>query len=186
MAQSPEEMAQSMIDNLKANTGKTLACWLKVVRAAKHEKHGAIVKHLKTEHSVTHGYANLIAHKALAGEAPVSGDDLIAKQYSGAKEDLRPIYEALTSMVGKFGKDVEISAKKTYVSLRRSKQFAIVQPSTRTCVDLGLNLKGVPPTARFEKSGNFNAMVSHRVRIETLRDVNKEIRAWLRKAYEMA
>ncbi len=185
MTKSPEEMAQSMIANLKTNTGKDLAAWLKVVRATRHEKHGAIVRHLKTEHGVTHGYANLIAHKALAGETPVSGD-LIAKQYSGAKEELRPIHDALMSVVRDFGADVEISPKKTYVSLRRSKQFAIVQPSTRTRVDLGLNLKGVTPSDRLETSGSFNAMVSHRVRIETPKDVDQEIRSWLRKAYNMA
>ena len=186
MTNSPEDMAQSMIANLKTNTGKDLTAWLKVVRATRHEKHGAIVRHLKTEHGVTHGYANLIAHKALAGETPVSGDDLIAKQYSGAKEELRPIYDALMSVVRDFGADVEISPKKTYVSLRRSKQFAIVQPSTRTRVDLGLNLKGVTPSDRLEKSGSFNAMVSHRVRIETPKDVDQEIRSWLREAYNMA
>ncbi len=135
---------------------------------------------------MTHGYANLVAHKALAGDAPASGDDLIATQYAGAKESLRPIYDKLISIVHKFGKDVEISPKKSYVSLRRNKQFAIVQPSTRTRVDLGLNLKGVPPTARLEKSGSFNAMVSHRVRIETPKGLDREVREWLQKAYDQA
>lgn len=186
MAKSPEEQAQSMIDNLKANTGKTLAGWLKVVKAAKHEKHGAIVKHLKTEHGMTHGYANLVAHKALAGDTPTSGVDLIATQYAGAKENLRPIYDKVISIVSKFGKDVEISPKKSYVSLRRNKQFSIVQPTTRTRVDLGLNLKGTEPGDRLEKSGSFNAMVSHRVRLETPKDVDTEIRTWLRKAYDNA
>ena len=84
MAKSPEEQAQSMIDNLKANTGKTLAGWLKVVKAARHEKHGAIVKHLKTEHGMTHGYANLVAHKALAGSTPATGVDLIVVDHLSA------------------------------------------------------------------------------------------------------
>ena len=86
----------------------------------------------------------------------------------------------------KLGKDVEVAPKKTYVSLRRSKQFAIVQPSTRTRVDLGLNLKGVEPTERLEASGSFNAMVSHRVRLEKKGDVDKALKGWLAEAYARA
>lgn len=67
------------------------------------------------------------------------------RQYAGDKSGLRPIYEAVVAAVRTFGDDVEIAPKKTSVSLRRSKQFALVQPSTRTRVDLGIQLKGVEP-----------------------------------------
>ena len=86
----------------------------------------------------------------------------------------------------KFGKDVEFAPKKAYVSLRRSKQFALVQPSTKTRVDLGIKLKDVRPAGRLEKSGSFNTMVSHRVRLEKPADVDKEVKAWLKQAYTEA
>ena len=182
--QNPDEMAASMIANMKENTGKTLPQWLKIAKAAKLEKHGQIVKHLKTEHGMTHGFANLVAHKALSSDAGSSdAGDLVAGQYGGAKADLRPIYDALIAGVSKFGKDVEISPKKAYVSLRRNKQFGIIQPSTKTRVDVGINLKGTKPTARLETSGSFNAMVSHRVRISEKADIDKELIGWLKSAY---
>ena len=81
---------------------------------------------------------------------------------------------------------MEIAPKKSYVSLRRNKQFAIVQRSTRTRVDLGINLKGDPAAGRLEKSGSFNAMVSHRVRLEKPTDVDKEVKASLKKAWAEA
>ena len=181
MPSNPDEMAAAMIANLKDKTGKTLPQWLKIAKASKLTKHGQIVKFLKADHGMTHGFANLVAHKALAGSA--AGDDLVAAQYGGAKADLRPIYDKLISRVQKFGKDVEISPKKSYVSLRRNKQFGLIQPSTRTRVDVGLNLKGVPAAGRLEASGSFNAMVSHRVRISDLKDVDRELVGWLKKAY---
>jgi uncharacterized protein DUF5655/uncharacterized protein DUF4287 len=188
MAKSPEEVAQTMIDNMKANTGKTLDQWLKIARAAKLEKHGQILKHLKTDHGMTHGYANLVAHKTLKSDAGSANntDDLVTAQYAGPKADLRPIYDAIIKATATFGKDIEIAPKKAYVSLRRNKQFAIIQPSTKTRVDVGINLKGTDPTDRLEASGSFNSMVSHRVRLEDPKQVNKQLIAWLKKAYTNA
>ncbi|MFG0316971.1 MAG: DUF4287 domain-containing protein [Planctomycetota bacterium JB042] len=187
MAKSPEEMAAAMIANLAEKTGKPLAQWLALVKKTGLAKHGEIVKHLKGEHGVTHGYASLIAHEHLAAGAPAAAaDDPVDAQYAGPKADLRPIHDALMKAVARFGRDVEVAPKKAYVSLRRSKQFAIVQPSTRTRVDVGLNLKGAEPTERLEASGSFNAMVSHRVRLSSVKDVDAELIGWLKKAYETA
>ena len=137
MPKSPEEMAAAMLANLKEKTGKTIEQWLKIVDKTKLAKHGEIVKHLKSEHGVTHGYANMIAHQALHRDSPAtSGDDLVAAQYSGGKADLKPIYDKLAKAVQKFGKDVELAPKKAYVSLRRSKQFGLIQPSTKTRIDV--------------------------------------------------
>lgn len=185
---SLDAAAQTMIDNLPEKTGKSLEQWLKILARQKFEKHGEIVKWLKSEHAVTHGFANLIAHMhrdAVAGDSN-GADDLVDVQYKGPKDGLRPIYDEIIKVVSGFGKDVEIAPKKAYVSLRRNKQFALVQPSTKTRVDVGINLKGQPPTARLEESGSFNAMVSHRVRVMKKDEVDAELKRWLKKAYEAA
>ncbi len=182
---TPEEMAASMKANLKEKTGKTLAQWVRITRASKLEKHGQIVKMLKGDHGVTHGFANLIAHETLQSSAEHAGDtDLVSAQYSKKKAELRPIYDALIAACEKLGKDVEISPKKSYVSLRRNKQFALIQPSTATRVDVGLCMKGEPTTERLEASGSFNSMCSHRVRLTSSKDVNAELKRWLKRAYE--
>jgi predicted transport protein len=85
-----------------------------------------------------------------------------------------------------FGEDVELAPKNAYVSVRRKKQFALIQPSTKTRLDIGINLKDVEPEDRLEKSGSFNAMCSHRVRIESVEDINPELISWLKAAYEQA
>ncbi len=189
MGKSPEEMEAAMVANLAEKTGKSLQQWLAVVSKSGLAKHGDIVKMLKADHDMGHGYANLVAHRALqaaaGGEAP-GADDLLAAQYAGAKAALRPIYDALIAACAKFGSDLEVSPKKTYVSLRRSKQFALIQPSTATRVDVGINLKGVPAAGRLEASGSFNAMVSHRVRVEQVGQVDRELTTWLKQAYESA
>lgn len=189
MAKSPEEMLATMVANLKEKTGKSLEQWVAIARKQELAKHGEIVKFLKTEHGLGHGYANLVAQKTLEAEGgggPAEGEDLVAAQYAGAKAGLKPIYDALAAAVRKFGNDVELAPKKTYVSLRRNKQFGLIQPSTAKRVDVGINLKGVEPAGRLEASGSFNAMVSHRVRVEDPRGVDKELIGWLRQAYTSA
>ncbi|MEM7284450.1 MAG: DUF4287 domain-containing protein, partial [Pseudomonadota bacterium] len=176
----------TMLKNLPEKTGKTLKQWFAVLKKTKLEKHGQMVSFLKKDHGVTHGFANLIAHQFRSADAPAAPSGPVDSQYSGSKADLRPIYDAILNALLKFGEDVEVSPKKTYVSLRRGKQFALIQPSTRTRVDVGLNLPKAKPTKRLEPSGSFNAMVSHRVRLESTKDVEKKLINWLKKAYEGA
>jgi hypothetical protein len=186
MADKIQAATASMIQNLEAKTGRSMAEWVALARGSGKPKHGEIVAFLKSEHGIGHGYANLVAHEALQpadGPAP-AGDDLVGAQYGGAKAALRPVYDALVSEVAKFGGDVEISPKKTYVSLRRSKQFGLIQPSTADRVDVGINLKGVEAGGRLEASGSFNSMVSHRVRVRGASDVDAELVGWLRRAYD--
>ncbi len=186
MGKSPQEMVASMIRNLKDNTGKDLDEWIADARKSGLHKHGELVKFLKTDHGITHGYANLIAHKTLEHDAQSGGNvsDPVDQQYAGPKSGLRPIYDRLIDTVKSFGDDVEISPKKMYVSIRRNKQFAIIQPSTATRVDLGVNLKGREPSGILEASGSFNAMVTHRIRLEKTSAVDGEVVRWLKDAYD--
>lgn len=184
---TPEEMAAAMEANLEDKTGKPLGEWLAIVQASGASRHGEIVKLLKAGHGMTHGYANLVAHRALAASADMTGEaDLVAAQYAGKKAGLKPIYDRLAETVCGFGNDVEIAPKKAYVSVRRKKQFAIFQPSTASRLDVGLNLRGVEPAGRLEASGSFNAMVTHRVRLDSPGDVDAELAAWLRAAFDAA
>ena len=182
---SPEEMAQTMRLNIPEKTGKNVDEWNNIIQQSKLEKHGQIVKMLKGDHGVTHGFANLIASDFLKGDSQTDDEDLVALQYA-KKEQLKPIYEKLLLEIKKFGKELEIAPKKSYVSLRHKKQFALLQPSTKTRLDVGINLKGEAATKRLEASGSFNAMVSHRVRVTSIEQVDSELIDWLKQAFNQA
>lgn len=188
MSDRVQQAWDSMVKNLEEKSGRSIDQWVKIAQTAGASKHGEIVKFLKSKHGLTHGYASMVAVRTLEGPkgAESRGEDLVAAQYAGRKASLRPIYEAVIAAVSGFGDDVEVSPKKAYVSLRRKKQFAILQPSTKTRVDIGLNLGKTEPAGRLEASGSFTAMVSHRVRIETEREVDVELIQWLKTAYESA
>ncbi|MEL7445222.1 MAG: DUF4287 domain-containing protein [Pseudomonadota bacterium] len=179
MTASPEDHLATMLANIPEKTGKTLDQWIALIGKSGHEKHGAILKFLKTEHGVTHGFANLIAAKS----RETGGDDeadLVGAQYAGPKASLKPLYDEIVAYAETLGSDVEIALKKASVSLRRKKQFALVTPATKSRIDLGLALKGDAPAGRLEA---YNAMCSHRVRIESSDDFDDEVKAWVAEAY---
>ena len=74
----------------------------------------------------------------------------------------------------------------TIVSLIRKKQFALINPATKTRIDLGLKLVGKDLTQRLENSGPFGAMCTHRVQLTKVEEVDAELKAWLTEAYDKA
>ncbi|MEK7255218.1 MAG: DUF4287 domain-containing protein [Bacteroidota bacterium] len=176
----------TMIENLQAKTGKSFEEWKKIALASGFQKHGELVNYLKTEHELGHGYANFIVHKALATDAGSSDDksQLIENQYKG-KENLRPFYETLMGEILKMSDDIEVSPKNSSVSLRRKKQFCLLEPKTKTRLEVGLNMKGVEPTGKLEGCPP-GGMCSHKIRIEKAEDLDAEVFDWIKKACQMA
>lgn len=181
---SLDEQLANQIANIERATGRSLAEWIEVVRASGLEKHGETVALLKAEHGLGHGNANLIVIKAresLAG-GTASAENQVESHYAGKNAQLRPAYEAVVAAVRNFGDDVELAPKKTYVSLRRHKQFGQVGPAAGQ-LEVCLNLPGRDGTDRLKP---ISGMATHRVRIVDRSGLDDELLGWLREAYERA
>jgi hypothetical protein len=178
-----DQALKTMIDNMPEKTGRSLDEWKELLKSKAFEKHGEAVRFLKTEHGVTHGFANTIV--TLSKDQHNDPEDLVTAQYQG-KEHLIPIYEALIKVVKQFGDDITITPKKGSVSLIRKRQFALIKPATKTRVDVGLKLPGVDTNDRLGNSGPFGTMCTHRVQITEVGQVDDELKSWLKEAFEMA
>ena len=176
-----DKALQTMIDNMPAKTGKSLAEWKDILKAKSFGKHSEGVNFLKTEYKVTHGFANTII--TLSKEENTTSEELVDSQYKG-KDHLLPIYEKIIKAVQNFGNDVEIVPKKASVSLKTKKQFALIQPSTKSRIDLGIKIKDKAPKGRLETSGPFGTMCTHRVQITETGQVDEEVIAYLQEAYD--
>jgi hypothetical protein len=174
------EEAASRIAGLERATGKPYPEWRAIVAGLGTDKHGEIVARLKAEHGLTHGFANLLA-LLHGGWGFAAEEDLVAGLFAGPKAPLRPIYDRLLEIVGGFGEDVEVAPKKTMVMLRRSKGFACFTPSSGKRAEVGIALRGDPPTERLRTS---KGMTSHAVWIEDPAALDDEVVGWLRAAYE--
>lgn len=180
-----DDATAKMRANLQERTGKSFAAWISVARSLGTTKHSDIVAYLKEAGPMGHGYANMIALESRKSDV-VAEEDPVDAMFAGGKTVLRPIYDAVVKTINTFGHDMEFAPKKGYVSVRRAKQFAILQPSTATRLDIGINLKGVAPVGKLEAAGTWNGMLSHRVRIESLDAFDQDVKRWLKQAYDLA
>jgi len=181
----------SQLANIEKRTGKSLDALAAVIRGSGLSRHGEIRDMLKRDLDMGHGDANLLVHHVLrsdgvsAAEASGAGlEDVVTGFYSGPKAHLRPIHDALMARIREFG-PFELVPKKTYVSLRRKKQFAMIGPATNTRVEVGLNMKGETPTSRLLAMPP-GGMCQYQVRLTSPGEVDDEVVVWIRRAYEGA
>jgi len=177
---------QAYLDNIKAKTGKTPDDFRKLAAKKRLTKYPEIMTWLKSDFELGHGHANAIAHEIVNADAPeATPDEAIAKLFAGKKEKWRGAYAALAAKLIKFGADVTMSSTSTYINLlRKGKKFGIVMPASAERLDIGIKFKGIAPTRRLEVSGTWHTMVTHRVRITDPKQIDKELLAWLKQAYE--
>ena len=173
----------TQLQNIQTRTGKTLAQLHAIVGKSGLAKHGEIRDMLKRDLGLGHGDANTLVHTYFQAQEPAAGD-VLEGIYVGGKASLRPIHEALMKAIGTFG-PFEIAPKKGYVSLRRKKQFAMIGPATQTRVELGLNMKGIPGTARLKEMPP-GRMCQYTVNLTDAREVDAEVVGWVRRAYDSA
>jgi hypothetical protein len=183
-----DQATQTQLQNIQTRTGKTLDELFNLIRESGLTKHGQILQMLKSDLGMGHGDANALAGAYLKAGAEGAGpagdaspDDVLGAIYAGPKAALRPIHEELMAAFAALG-PFEVAPKKGYVSLRRKKQFATVGPTTRTRVDLGLNMKGVPATERLIELP-AGGMCQYRVSLTDAGQVDQELVAWASLAY---
>jgi hypothetical protein len=190
VAKSPKEMGEAIARNLPAKTGRTFQQWVDLVKKAGLATRPERVKWLKSKHQLGTVTANFIAAEAEGRsmiDAYANEDALLKNMYAGEKAALRSLYDELARTARKLGGDVDLTVCKTYVGIRRGRQFAMIKPATRTRVDLGLALPEVKPGGRLLKAGSIgNERMTHRIEIVSKREVDAEVRRWLKAAYERA
>jgi hypothetical protein len=184
-----DKAVQTQLANIQKKTGKTLEqlyAWLGSTGLA---KHGQLRDAAKSDLGLGHGDANTLVTLFLrstgAATAPAATPDAaVDGLYTGPKAELRPIHDRVMAAIGGFG-GFEIAPKKTYLSLRRAKQFAMVGPATKTQVEIGLNARDLPAGDRLValKPGG---MCQYKVRISTPDEVDAELIGWIRAAYDAA
>lgn len=186
---SLDKAVQTQIDNIQKKTGKSLAELSAIVQKSGLTKHGELREMLKEKLGLGYGDANALVHVILKSDgtraAEGKSDDAVLDEiYSGAKTGFRPIHEKLMKEISKFG-EFEVVPKKGYVSLRRKKQFAMIGPKTNTRFEVGINAKEFKKNARLSEQPK-GSMCNYIVNLTDVKEVDSELIAWIKSAYEGA
>ena len=187
-------MYQSSLAALKQKTGRSLEGWIKFVNKEGPATEKERRAWLKEKHGMGMNYAGWIAEQSVGKGDDGSpetylrnAEEYVEKMYSGAKDTLRPIFEELLVLGRSMGADVRVCPCQTMVPLYRKHVFVQIKPTTRTRIDLGLALKDTKVPKRLIDTGGFakKDRITHRIEITSLKDIDAQVKKWLKIAYEM-
>jgi hypothetical protein len=182
---SPQQARATQIRNIESRLGRGLEAIRAEVAASGKVKHGEIRNWLIERFGLGHGDANTLAHFASAASTVAPGLEAAAAEiYAGRKAHLRPIHDALIAAIKPWG-DFEAAPRKSYVALRRKKQFAMLGPKNAESAALGINLKDTVASERVvaQKPG---AACQYVVALRHAGEIDDELLAMLRRAFDAA
>jgi hypothetical protein len=187
-------MTQKWIAELKQKTGRSLEEWLRLIKKSGPKDEKARREWLKTEHGLGTNSAWWLAERAEGkgteigdpGEYLKAAEGYVEQMFAGSKAELRPIYEALLKVGLRIGKEAKACPCQTIVPLYRKHVFAQIKPTTRTRIDFGFALGDTKAKGRLIDTGGFakKDRITHRIEITSLKDIDDEVKRWLKLAYD--
>ena len=188
-------MTIKWIGELKQKTGRSLEEWLKFIKKEGPPTEQARRDWLKNGLGLGTNTAWWLAERSV-GKGEETGDPdhylqaaekYVEEMFAGKKEHLRPIYNALLKLGLSSGKDAKACPCQTIVPLYRNHVFAQIKPTTQTRIDFGLALGDTKKTPkRLIDTGGFakKDRITHRFEITSLKDIDDEVKRWLKVAYD--
>jgi len=187
-------MTQKWIAELKQKTGRSLEEWITFIEKSGPKDEKARRDWLKTEHGLGTNYASFLVDQAEGRRLEFGDPDdylnaaegYVEQMFSGGKAALRPIYDALLKVGLKVGKEAKACPCQTIVPLYRKHVFAQIKPTTRTRIDFGFALGDMKAKGRLIDTGGFakKDRITHRIEITSLKDIDDEVKHWLKVAYD--
>lgn len=187
-------MTQKWVTELKQKTGRSLDEWLKHIKKAGPKDEKARREWLKKEYGLGTNTCWWLSERAEGKGAEAGDPDLYLKEaekyvedmFSGGKAGLRPIYDALLKLGLNIGKEAKACPCQTIVPLYRNHVFAQIKPTTQTRIDMGFALGDTKPKGRLIDTGGFakKDRITHRITITSLKDIDDEVKHWMKVAYD--
>src|SRR5215469_16130678 len=182
-----QEMREWCARLLESRTGQGVAAWNERIAAGTPQDRAdepALRRWLSSE-GVT-GYAQALLVWETFGYPRflvADAEDLIDKQYAD-RPQLRPVFDAVLRILPALPGPVTVQARGTLVSLVSPRRtFAVLKPTTKSRIDLGLRLDTTQPEGRIQPARDLG-QATVRILLTTPGEVDDEVRAWLTKAYD--
>ena len=185
-------MLGAVSSSILERTGRSMDEWVALVMASDVDPldQNAVRHWLRDVHGVGQNTQWAIADQvaARAGWVRPTVEQYVEQQYAGTRAGLRPVFEAVRAAALALGKDVRSAGRAPYVPCVRGRQFAAGAAATATRVDLGLRLPDPPagPAGERLRPAKAPGQATHKVALASVADVDDDVRALLRAAYEQS
>ncbi len=187
-------MTQKWIAELQQKTGRTLEEWLRLIKKEGPPTEQERRDWLKTKFGLGTNTAWWFAERSV-GKGEEVGDatdylraaeKYVDEMFSGKKESLRPIYDALLKLGLEIGAEAKACPCQTIVPLYRKHVFAQIKPTTITRIDFGLALGNLKTPKRLIDTGGYakKDRITHRFEITSLKEIDADVKRWLKVAYD--
>jgi hypothetical protein len=182
-----QEMREWCARLLQARTGQDVAAWNERIAAgtpANRAYEPTLRKWLSAEGVTGYAQALLVWETfGYPGFLVADAEDLIDRQYAD-RPHLRPVFDAVLAALPALPGPVTVQARGTLVSLVSPRRtFAVLKPTTKSRVDLGLRLDTTQAQGRIQPARDLG-QATVRIPLTTPAEVDDEVRAWLTKAYD--
>jgi hypothetical protein len=181
---------QAMLESLPERTGKTMDEWQALLRKSGVESVAERRKWLQEKHGLGLSTIGLILDEAdNKSPAPyLKPEDLVDQIFSGAKANLRQLYEEILHFGLGLGVDVRACPCATMVPFYRQHVFAQVKAPNRSAIHLGLALGDLAAEGILISTGGYEKKdrITHRIDVPLGSSLTKEQKQWFRRAYERA
>lgn len=187
-------MTQKWIAELKQKTGRSLEEWLALIKKEGPATEKERREWLKETHGLGTNSAWWLAERSFGkgeevgdpDEYLIAAEKYVEEMFSGKKAGLRPLYDKLLQAGLKIGKEAKACPCQTIVPLYRNHVFAQLKPTTQTRIDLGFALGDMKTPKRLIDTGGFakKDRITHRIEITSLKDIDDDVKRWLKVAYD--
>lgn len=187
LTERQEKWFKSVQEGLLRDTGKSLDEWAKIARTCPETAPRARAKWFKDQYGIGVNRAATILDHAFPGDLAWDNPDALVdalwKEPAG-----RAIYAKIAAAVEKFP-EVTVGPRKAFVGFSHQVQFAAIKPAKidgKPAARLGLAIPLVKH-ARLEapkKSEGWSDRLQTVVMLGSAKDVDAEVKAWLKTAYE--
>ncbi len=178
----------TQLNNIQNKTSKTIEEIRKIILESGLQKHAELRQMFVDRFGLGFGDATMLVHFAqqsdgqtAAEAAQASPQEILDGIYTGTKAGLRPLHDVVMSEISKLG-EFSIAPKKGYLSLRRKRQFAMIGPGSKNRLEIGLNMKGIPPTERLVEQP-AGGMCQYKIFLSSKNEIDVELIGYFKTAY---
>ena len=182
-----QEMREWCARLLESRTGQDIAAWNERIAASTPENRAsepALRTWLSAEGVTGYAQALLVWETfGYPGFLVADAEELIDRQYAD-RPQLRPVFDAVLAGLPALPGPVTVQVRGTLVSLVSPlRTFAVLKPTTKSRVDLGLRLDTTQPEGRIQPARDLG-QATVRIPLTSPGEVDDEVRAWLTQAYD--